>query len=186
MAPPAQYPALFKVYCKHFVASFTRKHKPSHAAEHVLSDKTHTLYQRSLSRFLALPRDMLWMRASTHVISTNIVIRKRFRRKLEGALYDALRDIGFDVKGILWRGNRAGMSKQPGEKKREGLTGTVEISAQQSLMLADWGEVKEQVGILAEKLKMTAEGRDVGQPVKRAGHRSSGGRELDYRKVRIK
>jgi hypothetical protein len=182
----AHYPTVFKVSYQHFVATFTRKHKPSHAAELVLSDKTHTLHERSLARFLALPRDMLWMRASTHMISTNIVVRKRFRRRLEGALYDALRDIGLDVKGILWRGNRAGMSKQPEEKKREGLTGTVELSAQQSLMLAEWGEVKKQVGLVAEKLKMTPERRDVGRQVKKAVQRKPREREEENSKVRIK
>ncbi len=156
----AYYPTALKVSNNLFFAVFTHQHKPSHFAQLILDDKTHTLHHRSLRRFLALPRDMLWVRASTHHIRGPAVTRHRCRRWLEVASYEALKDTGFDLGTILLNRNRAGTRKRHGEKGGDRLaqiTGTLDLVAHPALLHAKWGEVREQAGVLANRLKMICE-----------------------------
>lgn len=168
----AKYPTLFKVHNQMFTAVFTREHKPSYSAQMALTDSSHTLHHRSLTRFLALPRNMLWVNVSANHVQGPSVRRKRYRRMLEAALYEALRDTGFNSNAILWTGKRAEMRKRSEEntgKSLEGaLTGTLELFVQKTLQHMQWAEVKKQADFIAKKLQQVSTQKIIGRQVRKA------------------
>lgn len=166
----AQYPTVFRVNNHIFTASFTREHKPAYIAQSVLADTSHTLHHRSLTRFLGLPRNVLWVFVTANHLQGLSVRRNRYRRMMEAALYEALRDTGFDLNAILWGGKRGGMRKWSEEnkgKRFEGaLTGTLEVFVQKKTQHMQWAEAKEQAGLLAKKLKQISEQKIIRRQVR--------------------
>lgn len=175
----SQYPNVLKIHNQLFLALFTREHKPSYASESVINDTSHTLYHRSMTRFLALPRDRLWVHVSTNLIPFTSVRRHYYRRKIEAALYDALRDAGFDLNAILWGGRRAQMRKRHEQNTSDtlqgGLTGTLELLAQKESVQAEWGMVQKHIGFIVEKLKGVSK-TNAGRQVRKTGERESIGK----------
>ena len=158
-------PNAFRICNGLFNASYTPKHNPSFACRQVLADKLHPLHDRSLSRFLDLPRNMLWVYVSTNTLSNIAVRRVALRRMIKAVLSEALRDAGFDLNAILWGGHRVQMRKRLNQYSRVtfqgGVTGTLDITAQKELADAERGKVKLHIGFIVEKLKSVTREKSV-------------------------
>lgn len=163
--PRSKSSNVFRLHNELFIASFTRQHNPSYACRLVIADKRHPLYHRSMNRFLALPRDMLWVHISTNSLPFIAVQRTTCRRQIESVLYEALKDAKFDLNAILWGGKRVEMMKRRNQHSKVALrgvlTGTLDIVGQKGLRHADRGQIKEHISFMVEKLKNAGQEKSV-------------------------
>lgn len=147
----------FKIHKEHFIAAFTPEHIPTFAAKQTLGDKLNPLYQRSMSRFLGLPRDTLWVQIVVNTLPFDAVRRRACRYWLEAALSEAFRNANFDSNTILWAGKRAEMMKRqnqhPRATSRGSVTGTLEIWAKKGLLCADRGQLQQHMHFIVKHLK---------------------------------
>ena len=155
--PPVRSSSELKLRNELFYASFTRKHNPTYGARLILGDKLHPLYHRSMSRFLALPRDMLWIHITVNPLPFDAVRRNACRRRIAAVLAEAFRNANFDLNAMLWAGKRAEMMKRhnqcPRVKSQGSLTGTLHITAREELLYAKRGLIKKHIDVLVVKLK---------------------------------
>ena len=118
---------------------------------------------------------MLWVQVATHYLPGPVVLRHRYRRRLQAAIQDALRDAGLDANAILWAGRRVGakqrLKNSTDDDVGKGITGTLQVTAQKDMVKAQWKEVKEQIGLIAAKLKNHLKAGKVGLSTKKPGQR---------------
>lgn len=147
----------FKLPCELFVAIFTPNHTPTYAAKKALDDKLNPLHRRSMNRFLALPRDMLWVQVVANALPFDAVRRRTCRHWLEAALSEAFRNANFDLNTILWAGKRIEMMKRQNQHPRlssqASVTGTLLIMAKKELLCAQKGQLQKHIGFIVKRLR---------------------------------
>lgn len=132
---------------KVFTISYTPKHLPSYPSSLILADKYHPLYYRTRARYLAYPRDTLWLRIScNNLVALKRVVRAHCQKRLKAAIIQALRDAGFDSQG------RALKATDESNHKVTSLVGTFQVLGSRELLEADSEVIKEQARSAVEKV----------------------------------
>lgn len=130
---------------------------PSHSANLILSDLDNVRRERTKARLLARPRDGLWVTYSCNAFIKQSVVKSWCQRRLKRAVLEALRDRGYD--GLGRRIGTNGNGDRDGvvvivEEQEQGmnLRGTLEINGFNNLALAEWNEVRRQIGLVVERV----------------------------------
>lgn len=126
---------------KLFQASYTYTHTPSYTSYAKLNDVYDPLHTYTRARFLAFPRDTLWVRVNANILQINSTIRNRYRRRIKAALQEVFREKGYEPNG----------KKLGGET--DGFVGTLNVMAGVKLMAADWKEVKKDANYVVTRLQ---------------------------------
>lgn len=126
---------------KLFQATYTSTHTPSYTSYAKLTDIHHPLHAYTKARFLAFPRDTLWVRVNANLLQINSTIRNRYRRRIKVALEEAFRGNGYEPNG----------KKLGGETK--GFVGTLNVMAGVKMMAADWKDVKKDANYVVNRLQ---------------------------------
>lgn len=125
---------------------------PSHSANLILSDLDNVRRERTKARLLARPRDGLWVTYSCNAFIKQSVVKSWCQRRLKRAVLEALRDRGYDKLGrrrIEKGKNGVVVVEQQGKIN---LRGTLEINGFSNMALAEWEEVKRQIGLVVERV----------------------------------
>lgn len=125
--------------------AFSPTFYPSHSAHLILSDLDNVRRERTKARLLARPRDELWVTYSCNAFIKQSVVKSWNQRRLKRALLEALRDKGYDRLG-----RRVGTNGVVEQGKN--LQGTLEINGFNNMALAEWKEVRRQIGLVVEKV----------------------------------
>lgn len=133
---------------------------PSHSANLILSDLDNVRRERTKARLLARPRDGLWVTYSCNAFIKQSVVKSWCQRRLKRAVLEALRDRGYDRLGRRIGTNGNGDRDRDGvvvvvvkeEEQGMNLRGTLEINGFNNLALAEWKEVRRQIGLVVERV----------------------------------
>lgn len=127
--------------------AFSPTFYPSHSANLILSDLDNVRRERTKARLLARPRDELWVTYSCNAFIKQSVVKSWNQRRLKHAVLEALRDKGYDRLG-----RRVGTNGVVGQGNY--LQGMLEINGFNNMALAEWKEVRRQIGLVLEKVVM--------------------------------
>lgn len=125
--------------------AFSPTFYPSHSANLILSDLDNVRRERTKARLLARPRDELWVTYSCNAFIKQSVVKSWNQRRLKRAVLESLREKGYDRLG-----RRVGTNGVVEQGKN--LKGTLEISGFNNMALAEWKEVRRQIGLVVEKV----------------------------------
>lgn len=133
--------------------SFRPSYHVSRISNGILSSARHRLlYYRNASRLLARPQEGLWVYISGHMLEMKPAVKNHYQRRLRSALMEELRKRGFDKEG-----KRAKNGRQKWERLKNGLFGTLELSAYPQFADAKWDKVQSQVGLVVERMEKICE-----------------------------
>lgn len=125
--------------------AFSPTFYPSHSASLILSDLDNVRRERTKARLLARPRDELWVTYSCNAFIKQSAVKSWNQRRLKRAVLEVLRDRGYDRFG-----RRVGTDGVVEQGKN--LQGTLEINGFNNMALAEWKEVRRQIGLVVEKV----------------------------------
>ena len=129
--------------------SFIPNYNISHLGAKVLSDSREPLRVRVASRTLARSREGLWVYYSpAALLDRKAVVRHWCQRRVKTALLEELQKRGFDKDG-----KRAKHGMERGVGGKAGFCGTLEINLSPKIAVAEWGEVRRQVGLMVERME---------------------------------
>lgn len=126
---------------------------PSHSANLILSDLDNVRRERTKARLLVRPRDGLWVTYSCNAFIKQSVVKSWCQRRLKRAVLEALRYRGYDRLGRRIGTNGVAVVEE--EEEEQGimnLRGTLEINGFNNLALAEWKEVRRQIGLVVERV----------------------------------
>lgn len=126
--------------------AFSPTFYPSHSANLILSDLDNVRRERTKARLLARPRDRLWVTYSCNAFIKQSVVKSWSQRRLKRAVLEALRDRGYDRLGR--RIETTGAVVEQGTN----LRGTLEINGFNNMALAEWKEVRRQIGLVVGRV----------------------------------
>lgn len=135
------------IHSKLLRSTFTQKHLPAFPTYIMLDNKSHPFYYRVKARYLAHPRDTLWVQTRSSAVLGKSVLRHRCRRRLNEALKEALKEAGFD-----WHG-RPFKNMDGGDGRGMGLIGTLQVVGTKDLLEADWGSIKQEASNVVNIMK---------------------------------
>lgn len=136
-----------------FHSTFTYAHIPSRPTHLLLFSGLHPLYHRTRARYLAHPRDTLWVHINCGIIKAKQTLRSRCRRRFIEALRGALKEAGYDCHGRVLR------EIDGGNSRGTGIIGTLSVQGYISLLDADWGLVKEEARNMVSMMEVYCEKR---------------------------
>lgn len=147
---------LFTVQSKICIATLHQGYQPCRI-HNLQFDKTHIFHHRSMARIRALPRNKLWVQVYTSTLRGIAARRNRYRRRLQAALEEALRDARLDADTILWAGKRLEKINRSTDITKHGLgggmTSTLHVLGQKGMLEVPWEDVKKQMGSIVKKVK---------------------------------
>ncbi|MCJ1283133.1 hypothetical protein MMC26_002460 [Xylographa opegraphella] len=126
-------------------AAYSPAHTPPFVAAAILSEPNHILYPPTKKRYDTRSRETLWWNVTSNTMSTvKKVMRSWNNRRMRRAIIEALATCGLDAEGKPAAGD--------GERRAQGLKGTLIIHALPIILSTKFVDVKLQMELLIRDL----------------------------------
>lgn len=135
--------------------SFVSTYHTSYASDRILATRVGEIHNPMTSKLFSRPHEGLWTFYQGPLVPTFAVTRNRCWRRTRSALIEELRKRGWNKDG-----KRAGNGIGSGAGRIYGLYGTLDIIVKPAVAIAEWVELRRQMGLIVEKLEEICENRN--------------------------
>lgn len=125
--------------------SWNRDHRPGFAAQTILDNKSHVLYELTKRKYETRSKDSLWWNVVANHMNEKTVLRSWIKRRLRGAFVATLATRGFDGNGRVLNGSFS-------RERKASLKGTLEIFALPPVIKAGFATVQHDTGLIVDEI----------------------------------